>query len=349
MKSAVVILNWNTERYLRAFLPALVSSCPADSEVIVADSGSSDGSLDWVASEFPGLRTIALGANFGFTGGYNRALALIDAEYYVLINSDVEVSPGWLEPLVAYMDSHPECGVCGPKLHALLPAGDGGFERSNRFEYAGAAGGLIDCFGYPFCRGRVLSRLEEDHGQWDSRNEVMWVSGACMVTRSSLWRSLDGLDDRFFAHMEEIDYCWRAQRLGYSVAVVPESTVWHVGGGTLSNDSPFKLELNYRNNLLLLDNNLPSTVGAARARVIICLRFILDCASALVYLLSGSLKRCKAVFKAHKAYRSLRRRGGADSNARAQVKGYWKICIILQSLLRGGGVFKYLKRYEDSH
>ena len=349
MKTAVVILNWNTEHYLRAFLPALVSSCPSGSEVIVADSGSSDGSLDWVKSEFPGLRTIALGDNFGFTGGYNRALAQIDAEYYVLINSDVEVSAGWLAPLVAYMDSHPECGVCGPKLHALMPVSGGGFERSKRFEYAGAAGGLLDCFGYPFCRGRVLSRLEEDCGQWDSRNEVLWVSGACMLTRSSLWKSLGGLDERFFAHMEEIDYCWRAQRMGCSVAVVPESTVWHVGGGTLPNDSPFKLELNYRNNLLLLDNNLHSTVGLTRARMIICVRYILEFASAVVYLLGGHPECCKAVFKAHKAYRSLRAGAHPAVSTKAEVKGYWKICIILQSLLRGGGVFKYLKRYEDSH
>lgn len=349
MKTAVVILNWNTERYLKAFLPSLVASCPDDAAVIVADSGSSDSSLAWVAKEFPGLRTIPLGANFGFTGGYNRALAQVDAEYFVLINSDIDVAPGWLEPLVAYMDSHPRCGVCGPKLHALVQDVDGSYRRCSRFEYAGAAGGMLDRFGYPFCRGRVLKRTEEDAGQYDRDASVLWVSGACLVTRSSLWRELGGLDDRFFAHMEEIDYCWRAQRLGYSVNVVPESVVWHLGGGTLAPDSPFKLELNYRNNLLMLDGNLPSAVGPARARTILFMRMLLDGASAAVYLLTGRWSSFKAVVRAHRGFKELRGRRAAGPVKRAKVTGYWKICIILQSFMKGDGIFNYLRRYEDSH
>ena len=348
MKTAVVILNWNTERFLKAFLPSLVASCPDDAQVIVADNGSTDGSLEYVHKAFPGMPTIPLGANYGFTGGYNRALERIDAEYFLLINSDIEVAPGWLEPLVEYMDSHPGCGVCGPKLHALDEK-DGRWERTDRFEYAGAAGGRIDLFGYPFCRGRVMSRAETDRGQYDSPSGIMWISGACLMTRASLWRKLGGLDERFFAHMEEIDYCWRAQRLGFGVALVPQSTVWHLGGGTLSPDSPFKLELNHRNDLLLLENNLPATVGAIKARGIIWARLMLDTASAFVYLLQGKPAAFSAVFRAHKGYRRLRKSAGPQAEGSAKVAGYWKKCIILQCLLRGDGIFEYLKRYEDSH
>ena len=350
MKTAVVILNWNTERYLRDFLPALVASCPADAEVIVADSGSSDGSMACMAADFPSIRTIPLGANYGFTGGYNRALAQVDAEYYLLINSDIQVAPGWLEPLVAYMDAHPDCGVCGPKLHALLPDGDGGYKRSDRFEYAGAAGGFVDRFGFPFCRGRVLQRTEEDEGQYDSASTgVLWVSGACLLTRASLWRELGGLDDRFFAHMEEIDYCWRAQLRGLTVAVVPESVVWHLGGGTLAPSSPWKLELNYRNNLLLLENNLPATVGRCTARRLIFVRMLLDGASAMVYLLTGRTAYFRAVFKGHRSFRQLRKGIDRKVLTGSTVRGYKKIFIILQYFLRGGDIFRYLRRYEDSH
>ncbi len=349
MKTAVVILNWNTKRYLEAFLPGLVASCPPDAGVVVADNGSDDGSLEYVAEAFPQVATIPLGSNFGFTGGYNRALAQVDAEYFLLVNSDIDVSPGWLEPLVEYMDSHPECGACGPKLHALVQAEDGSYERLSRFEYAGAGGGYLDRFGYPFCRGRVLRRTEEDSGQYDGPAPLMWVSGACLLTRASLWRRLGGLDDRFFAHMEEIDYCWRAQRLGFTVAVVPQSTVWHLGGGTLVPKSPWKLELNHRNNLLLLENNLPATVGPVKARMRICFRMLLDIASACVYLLSGRPADFRAVVKAHRGFRRLRREAPAGVNGSAKVEGYWKINIILQSLFRGGGIFSYIRRYEDSH
>ena len=349
MKTAVVILNWNTEAYLRAFLPRLVASCPDDAEVIVADSGSSDGSLDYVREAFPALRTIPLGANYGFTGGYNKALAQVDAEYFLLINSDIDVEAGWLEPLVAYMDAHPECGVCGPKLHALLKGDNGEYIRASRFEYAGAAGGRIDRFGYPYCRGRVLRLTEEDEGQYDDPSDLLWVSGACLLTRASLWRELGGLDDRFFAHMEEIDYCWRAQLRGYRVAVVPDSVVWHLGGGTLTPKSPWKLELNHRNNLLLLNHNLSKTVGRTTAGLRIFIRIMLDCASALVYFLSGRPADLRAVVRAHRGYRQLRHKTLAPRIEGATVLGYTKNCIILQSLLRRGGIFRYIRRYENSH
>ena len=349
MRTAVVILNWNTEAYLKAFLPALLESCPPDASVIVADNGSTDGSLAMLGSEFPQVRTISNGENLGFTGGYNKALEGIDAEYFVLINSDILVSPGWLEPLVAYMDAHPQCGVCGPKLHALVESAPGSYERLDRFEYAGAAGGRLDFFGFPFCRGRVLQRTEADEGQYDNKQDVLWVSGACLITRSSLWRKLGGLDKRFFAHMEEIDYCWRAALAGYSVTVVPESCVWHLGGGTLKPDSPFKLELNYRNNLLLLENNLPATVGAFRAWTLILIRRLLDWGTAVVYLFTGKRDYARAVVRGHRGYRELRGQGSPSPSGRADIAGYWKVCVILQSLLRGAGIFRYLKSYEDSH
>lgn len=343
MKTAVVILNWNTKAYLEHFLPGLLSSCAGmDAEVIVADSASRDGSLEMLAERFAGVRTIALGGNYGFTGGYNRALAEIEAEYYVLINSDILVDGNWLGPLVDWMDCHPDCAVCGPKLHALRRSGDG-YEKSGDFEYAGAAGGYIDRYGYPFCRGRVMSRTEKDCGQYDSPADVMWVSGACMMTRSSVWKQLGGLDSRFFAHMEEIDYCWRAQNAGWKVSVVPESCVWHLGGGTLPQTSAWKLQLNYRNNLLLLDNNLAVTIGQGKAAARIAFRKCLDLASAAVYAVTGRSEYAKAVLTAHKEYRSLRSRKPTAAGS-SKASGYSDICIILQSIIRGDRIFEYLRR-----
>lgn len=345
MKTAVVILNWNTRDYLRRFLPGLISSCEGnDAEVIVADSCSSDGSLEMLAEEFPQLRTIALDANYGFTGGYNRALEqIVDAEFFVLINSDIEVPEGWLKPLADWMENHPECAVCGPKLHRLLPEG-----RSAELEYAGAAGGWLDRFGYPFCRGRVPGRTAMDEGQYDSACNVLWVSGACLMTRASIWRELGGLDERFFAHMEEIDYCWRAQLAGWKVTVVPESTVYHIGGGTLPQTSPLKLKLNFRNNMLLLDNNLAATVGKKKACRTIAMRKVLDSGSAFVYLLSGKTGNFKAVRDAKREYRSLRRAPQTSAGVRP-VDGIKPVCILLQPALKGNKIFTYLRKYEDSH
>ncbi|MBR1887580.1 MAG: glycosyltransferase family 2 protein, partial [Bacteroidales bacterium] len=270
--------------------------------VIVADNASADGSAEMMKAEFPEVRLITLKENFGFTGGYNRALQMVEAEYYVLINSDVEVPSHWLKALQEWMDAHPECGACGPKLLS--------FKERDTFEYAGAAGGLIDRFGYPFCRGRIMQKVEKDHGQYDSPTDVLWCSGACLMVRSSVWKALGGLDERFFAHMEEIDLCWRMQLRSWKVTVVPESYVYHIGGGTLSNNSPFKLRLNFRNNLLLLENNLPATLGSRfRARVRILARMCLDGLSAMTYLLTGKWSFFKAVVQAHREYRKMRRPG----------------------------------------
>ena len=319
MKTAVVILNWNTKDFLEKFLPPLIESTEGlDAEVIVADSASTDASMEMMSEKFPKIRQIRLEKNYGFTGGYNRSLALVEAEYYVLINSDIEVPKNWLSPLVEWMDTHPECGACGPKLHSW-------YDR-DMFEYAGAAGGYLDRYGYPFCRGRVMSKIEKDTGQYDTPANVLWVSGACLMVRSSIWKSLGGLDDRFFAHMEEIDLCWRIQLSGFKVTVVPSSVVYHIGGGTLPKKSPYKLFLNYRNNLLMLENNLPKTIGRKRARRRILTRMILDGMSGIVYLFTGKWESFKAVVKAHREYRKLRRR--TDEDAHANIDGlvnYWMI------------------------
>ena len=245
MKTAVVILNWNTEDFLRKYLPGLINSVSSidGAEVIVADNDSSDSSLELMKTLFPSVRTIELEKNFGFTGGYNKAFEQIDCEYFVLINSDIEVPENWLQPLIEWMDNHPDCGACAPKLHSWY--------QRDKFEYAGAAGGYIDKFGYPFCRGRIMKRLETDRGQYDTVENVFWATGACLMVRSSVYRKLGGLDNRFFAHMEEIDLCWRMQLEGWKVTVIPQSVVYHVGGGTLPASSPYKLYLNYRNNLLM--------------------------------------------------------------------------------------------------
>ena len=303
MRVAVVILNWNTVQYLRSFVPGVLQSLGSEDVLAVADSGSEDGSLDYLGQNWPEVIRIPLGGNYGFAQGYNKALeqlAPLQAEYYLLLNSDVEVQQGWLEPLVDFMRSHPGCAVCGPKLHAL-DKGPEGWVRTNRFEYAGAAGGLLDALGYPYCRGRVLKRVEQDRGQYDTLpSGVAWVTGAALMIRRSVWEQLGGFDGEFFAHMEEIDLCWRAQLLGWSVDVVPQSLVWHIGGGTLPQESPFKLKLNFRNSLWMLRRNLPATVGPARAFLKLTARRLLDWGSALAYLLGGRPDFAGAVVQAHR-------------------------------------------------
>lgn len=360
MRTAVIILNWNTRDYLRRFLPPLIGSLKGlDAEVVVADNASSDGSLEVMRNEFPAIRTITLSENFGFTGGYNRAVAqLLDTcsgesapDYLVLINTDVEVPDGWLQPLVRHLDTHPGCGVCGPKLLALRKDGKD-FVRTGQFEYAGAAGGLLDRYGYPFCRGRVLGRTEADRGQYDRTRSVFWVSGACLATRTSLWKQSGGLDGRFFAHMEEIDYCWRAQLAGFSVDVVPESRVWHLGGGTLPQTSPFKLKLNFRNSLLMLDNNLEATVGSKEARRIMRRRHLLDFCAASAYMLTGKFRSARAVRDAYREYRTLAMKkepAAGRTDPAHGVIGIYPFSIILKAALHGKGIFGYLTNYENNH
>ena len=354
-------MNWNTEGFLKDFLPGLLCSVEKveGAEVIVADNASTDGSLKVMQELFPQVRTISLDRNYGFTGGYNKAFSQIDSDLFVLINSDIEVTEGWLAPLTEWMEKHPECGACAPKLHS--------WQEKEKFEYAGAAGGYIDRFGYPFCRGRVMGRLETDKGQYDSPAEVFWATGACLMVRSSLYRKLGGLDERFFAHMEEIDLCWRMQLEGYRINVVPESIVYHVGGGTLPSTSPFKLYLNYRNNLLMLENNLAKTYalgyrslgsrkaaakGCRKAAGLIRLRKCLDWMSAAVYLLTLKADCFKAVWKAHKDASSMAIRPSEEDvaaymdTAAGQVNGMYSKWIILRSMLKGEGIFRSIKEKD---
>lgn len=347
MKTAVVILNWNTKLLLERFIPGLLESISGlDAYVAVADSGSQDGSVEMLAEKFPHVRVIGLDANFGFTGGYNRALSQTgDADLFVLMNSDVDVPSGWLQPLLRWMETHEDCAVCGPKLLALDANASDSYVRTSRFEYAGAAGGYIDRFGYPFCRGRVLHRVDTDRGQYDDAVPVHWVSGACMMVRSQVWKELGGLDDRFFAHMEEIDFCWRARLKGWSVWNVPQSVVYHIGGATLSPSSPLKLKLNFRNSLITLAKNLPATIGVRRAGARIFFRMLLDCGSALVYTLTGRFRYAAAVLQAHREFRNCEISASPGSKS-AKIS---EICILPPAFVYGRRIFKYLDRYENCH
>jgi GT2 family glycosyltransferase len=290
-KIAVVILNWNGRHYLQKFLPSVCrySDLP-ETEIVVADNGSTDDSVSFLQSEFPSVRIIKLSENNGFAKGYCLALDQIESEYYVLLNSDVEVTPGWLVPMFDTMEANPELGACMPKLLS--------YNNRGYFEYAGASGGFIDRLGYPFCRGRILNNVEKDEGQYDDFRHIFWASGACMFVKAEAYRKAGGLDAEFFAHMEEIDLCWRMHRTGSLIAVVPQSAVYHVGGGTLPNNTPRKLYLNYRNSLFMLFKNLP----LSQLIPVMLTRMVLDGMSAIAYLLKGSGDFFFAVIRAHFAF-----------------------------------------------
>ena len=314
MKVAVVILNWNGEQMLRQFLPSVVehSVLPetlGEAVVYVADNGSTDDSLALLAKEFPMVSTIVFDENYGFADGYNKAFEQIDAEYAVLLNSDVEVTAGWLIPLVEYMDAHPQVGACQPKLMA--------YHRKDEFEYAGAMGGYLDRYGYPYCRGRIFDTIEKDLGQYDADVPLLWATGACLVVRLPIYKEVGGLDGRFFAHMEEIDLCWRLRLRGYEVRSVASSVVYHVGGATLNAGHPRKTFLNFRNNLLMLYKNLPE----GELRKVLFVRALLDYVAAAMFLLKGEWGNVKAVFRARKEYRKLKTefRDSREENLRKSV------------------------------
>ena len=288
---AVVILNWNGCGMLRDFLPSVVRYSEEDGAcVYVADNGSTDDSVRMLQEEFPSVRLILLEQNYGFADGYNRALRQVEAEYVVLLNSDVEVTEHWLRPLVDYMDAHPEAAGCQPKVRS--------WKDRKMFEYAGAAGGYIDRYGYPFCRGRVFSTVEKDKGQYDDVASVFWASGAAFFIRSDVFHSVGGFDETFFAHMEEIDLCWRIKRAGYGICCIPSSVVYHVGGATLGAENPYKTYLNFRNNLLMMRKNL-AVRGYGR---VMLARAFLDCLSVLLFTFKFDFKKAKAVIKARVDY-----------------------------------------------
>lgn len=345
MRVAVVVLNWNNLDYLRRFVPGILASLGPQDRLFVADSGSTDGSLAFLEKEYLSVGLIPLGENHGFAGGYDLALARIpDAEYFVLLNSDIEVGEDWLEPLARWMEEHPQTAVCGPKLHALDPSAEG-YVRTDRFEYAGAAGGWLDRYGFPYCRGRVLQNVEIDRGQYDSPAKVFWITGACMMVRASVWRELGGLDSEFFAHMEEIDFCWRAQLAGGEIWTVPDSVVWHIGGGTLAPSSPLKLKLNYRNSIWMLRKNLPATLGPRKAARRIFARKVLDFGTQLVYFLQGKWSYVRAVSQAR---REARARKVVPAPAGAKV-ALTDVRIIAAWAFRREKVFDYLREYESSN
>lgn len=292
-QTAVVILNYNGAGMLRRFLPSVIKYSP-EASIYVADNGSSDESCDVVRNEFPAVKLMVLDHNYGFAEGYNRALAQVDEEYAVLLNSDVEVTRGWLSPMTQFLDSNPEVAACQPKLLS--------FKQKDFFEYAGAAGGFIDKWGYTFCRGRIFNTVERDSGQYDDTTDVFWATGAALMIRNEVYKNNGGLDGRFFAHMEEIDLCWRLRSRGYRIACVPQSHVYHVGGATLKKENPQKTYLNFRNNLLMIYKNAPD----CQLKKIMLFRKVFDNVAALKFLASGDYAAFKAVRKARRDFKAMR-------------------------------------------
>ena len=337
-KVAIVILNWNGQKMLTKFLPNVIEYSRQDAEIWVADNSSSDGSMHLLETQFPQVKTIVLEQNFGFAEGYNRALHQIEADYYVLLNSDVEVSHHWLTPLIEFMDSHPQVAACQPKLLAEYD--------KDSFEYAGACGGFLDKYGYPFCRGRIFGMVERDNGQYDYQQEILWATGACMMIRSADYWKAGGLDGRFFAHNEEIDLCWRLRLMGRKIYCIPESEVYHVGGGTLPKSNPMKTFLNFRNNLTMLYKNLSDRELSHVMRV----RWFLDYLAAFeMLLLQRNWGDFKAVFKARKAFKEWRssfdeeRKRIQAQRVEEEIPQIFKISILWQYYAKGVKNFKDLK------
>ena len=335
-KVAIVILNWNGEKLLKQFLPSVIEFSKGDSiEIIVADNGSTDDSISILKNDFPEIQLLELQQNYGFARGYNEALKQIEADYFVILNSDVEVTSGWLDSPIQWMETDHSIAAVQPKILS--------YKQKTHFEYAGAAGGFIDKFGYPFCRGRILNEVEADLGQYDDSTDIFWATGACMFVRSKYFREIGGFDADFWAHMEEIDLCWSLKNRGYRIVYTPKSTVYHVGGGTLSYDNPQKLFLNFRNNLWLLYKNLPSN----QLFSILFLRMTLDGVAAFKLLAEFNFRGFWSVFKAHVYfYLSLpslmRKRKIAGQFGRFQhLSGKLPISIVFEFYLRKR------KKYSD--
>jgi GT2 family glycosyltransferase len=291
IKTAIVILNWNGRHFLEKFLPSVIAhSTIPDTGIWVTDNGSSDESVDFIKKTYPQIKLVLLDKNYGFAEGYNKALAQIQAKYFLLLNSDIEVTAGWITPLVRILDTRPDVAAVMPKLRM--------YDNRDLFEYAGAAGGFLDKFGYPFCRGRIFQTVEKDTGQFDAEKEIFWATGACMLVRSDLFHLVGDFDGSFFAHMEEIDLCWRLKNCGYKILYTPESMVFHVGGGTLNKENPKKTYLNYRNNLFMLFKNLPEKRFLSK----IIFRMILDGISAAKHLVLFQGRYFMAILKAHLSF-----------------------------------------------
>lgn len=340
MKIAVVILNWNGKKFLEQFLPSVIACNSPQAEIIVADNASTDTSIAFLQEHYPGIRIIQNADNGGFAKGYNDALKHVEAEYYVLLNSDVEVTPGWIDRVIALMDTDPAIAACQPKIRA--------YHDRHCFEYAGAAGGFIDKFGYPFCRGRILEVLEEDKGQYNDVREVFWATGACMFVRAAYYHEVGGFDEDFFAHMEEIDLCWRMKNRGHKIFYCPDATVYHVGGGTLNKTSPRKTYLNFRNNLILLCKNHPPQLFIAK----LFTRMVMDGIAGCKFLASGQWSHFTAVLKAHFSfYGSLGKTLKKRKALKKEIKQYTTTAVYIHSVvadfyLRGKKTFTEIDRRE---
>ncbi|MDR1631813.1 MAG: glycosyltransferase family 2 protein, partial [Dysgonamonadaceae bacterium] len=328
-KTAVVILNWNGRKLLEKFFPALIKNTPGkEADIIVADNGSTDDSLPYLEQSYPSVRLIRLDKNYGFAEGYNKALAQLDHEYVVLLNSDVEVTENWLTTAINYLENHPEVTALQPKILSYN-------EKSN-FEYAGACGGFLDIYGYPFCRGRIFNTIEKDSGQYDRETEVLWASGACLFIRLKDYLEAGGLDACFFAHQEEIDLCWRLRARGKKIVCLPQSTVYHVGGATLKMEHPHKTFLNFRNNLLMIYKNLPEK----QYKKAMIYRFFTDYLAAFQFLLKGYPANAIALLKARcdfakqkKNYKAIRRENLEKSTTDLPV-GIFRINLLWEYYIK---------------
>lgn len=332
-KVAVVILNWNGAKLLTQFLPVVVSNGNSYTDIYVADNASTDNSIEIVKNNFPTVKIISLDQNYGFAGGYNKALEQINSEYYVLLNSDVEVTSNWIEPIIEFLDQNKDVAACQPKIRS--------YHQKDEFEYAGAAGGLIDKWCYPFCRGRFFHVFEKDNGQYDQLTEIFWASGAALFIRSEVYHKVGGLDEDFFAHMEEIDLCWRIKNNGHKVYFHPQSVVYHVGGGTLLMGSPRKTYLNFRNNLQLMTKNLPKRSFLP----LLFLRLILDGVAAISFLpYKNGIQNFWAVFKAHISFyfifpKVMKKRFNVPKR---KVSMIYKKSIVIEFFLRKVRFYKNL-------
>lgn len=340
-KVAVVILSWNGLSFLEEFIPPLLLTTYPNVELIVADNASTDGSVAFLQNTHPRVRVIETGGNWGFAQGYNVALQQVEADYYVLLNQDVAVTPGWIEPVIAQMEQDPTIGAAQPKIRA--------YHNQANFEYAGAAGGYMDHWGFMFCRGRIFDTIEPDNGQYDTVQDIFWASGAALFIKAKLWHGLGGLDADFFAHMEEIDLCWRLKNAGYNIVYCPQSTVYHVGGGSLPQGNPRKTFLNFRNNLSILVKNLP----ASQLITTIVPRMFMDDAAALRSLLGGAPADTWAIVKSHFAFyaqlpallrkrKIIQQRIKAVAIGKPNQRGLYQGSIIYQHFVKGKKFFSQL-------
>ncbi|MBX9808072.1 MAG: glycosyltransferase family 2 protein [Flavobacteriaceae bacterium] len=329
MKIAVVILNWNGTKLLEQFLPSIVKYSP-EATVYVADNASTDDSISFVKANFPTIKIVKNENNFGFAQGYNEALKHIDSEIYALVNSDIEVTENWLKPILETFENEPKTAIIQPKILD--------YKRKKHFEYAGAAGGFMDKYGYMFCRGRIFETLEKDNGQYDDNCEIFWASGACFFIRSSIYNELNGFDADFFAHQEEIDLCWRALNKGHSIKYNSQSVVYHVGAATLQQGNPMKTFLNFRNSLLMMVKNLPKN----QLFPVLFIRLVLDGVAGVQFLFQGKFKHLWAILRAHFAFYSLVTVNYKKRDVFQSEKYYKTKSIVFDYYVKGGKVFEKL-------